>query len=73
MTCVLDGVNSGRIMITALAALVAGLLPAATTGQESLTIDHYVAVTSMVPSIEGQVARLYVRERVLPGMVWKTA
>ena len=72
MTCVLDGVNSGRIVITALATLVAGLLPAATTGQESLTIDHYVAVTSMVPSIEGQVARLYVRERVLPGIALRS-
>ena len=72
MTCVLNGLNSGRMVIVALATLVTGLLPAATTGQESLAIDHYVAVTSEVPSIEGQVARLYVRERVLPGIALRS-
>jgi pimeloyl-ACP methyl ester carboxylesterase len=33
-------------------------------GQRLLSIDHYVRVTSAVPSISGQVAQIYVRERV---------
>ena len=72
MTCLLSSVNSERIAITALTALVTGMLPAETKSQESLAIDHYVAVTSMVPSIEGQAARLYVRERVLPGIALRS-
>ena len=34
-----------------------------------LTIDHFVRVKSTVPAIAGQQAQLYVRERVLAGMV----
>jgi pimeloyl-ACP methyl ester carboxylesterase len=36
-------------------------------GQRLLSIDHYVPVKSMVPSIAGQTAHIYVRERVLAG------
>ncbi len=32
-----------------------------------LTVDHYVRVVSKVPSIAGQLAPIYVRERVSPG------
>ena len=32
----------------------------------ALTADHYVRVISTAPSMEGQVAAIYVRERVLP-------
>ena len=32
-----------------------------------LHVDHYVPVVSAAPSMEGQVAQIYVRERVLPG------
>jgi pimeloyl-ACP methyl ester carboxylesterase len=32
-----------------------------------LTVDHYVRVVSKAPSMEGQLAQIYVRERVLPG------
>jgi len=32
-----------------------------------LTVDHYVPVVSRAPSMDGQVAQIYVRERVLPG------
>lgn len=51
-------------------ALLTCLLLAATplSADESvLTIDHYVPVTSWAPSMPGEQAQLYVRERVLPG------
>lgn len=32
-----------------------------------LTVDHYVRVASKAPSMEGQLAQIYVRERVLAG------
>ena len=38
-----------------------------------LTIDHFVRVKSTVPAIAGQQAQLYVRERVLAGMVARGA
>jgi pimeloyl-ACP methyl ester carboxylesterase len=41
---------------------------AADDGQRLLTIDHYVRVTSVVPSIAGQSAQIYVRERVSAGV-----
>ena len=34
-----------------------------------LTADHYVLVLSKAPSLDGQTAQIYVRERVLPGTV----
>ena len=36
-------------------------------GSDPLTIDHYVPVVSKAPSMEGDLAQLYVRERVLAG------
>lgn len=39
---------------------------AAEDSQRVLSVDHYVRVRSTVPSITGQTAQLYVRERVLP-------
>src|SRR5689334_5867250 len=47
-------------------------LTTAVSGDDSgqlLTIDHFVRVKSTVPAIAGQQAQLYVRERVLAGMV----
>jgi pimeloyl-ACP methyl ester carboxylesterase len=38
-----------------------------TGGSDPLTIDHYVPVVSKAPSMEGELAQLYVRERVLSG------
>ena len=32
-----------------------------------LTIDHFVPVVSKAPAMEGELAQLYVRERVLSG------
>src|SRR2546428_8068547 len=47
------------------------LLAAATYGDDGeklLTIDHYVRVKSTVPAIAGQMAHIYVRERVQAGV-----
>ena len=46
-----------------LAALLASTVVSAEDGDQLLTIDHYVRVKSMVPSIAGQTAQIYVRER----------
>lgn len=52
-----------------LAALVLACFPNAVGAQVTspLTVDHYVPVVSKAPSMEGQIAQIYVRERVLPG------
>jgi len=42
-------------------------------GQRLLTIDHYVRVTSKVPAIQGQLAQIYVRERVSAGVALRGA
>src|SRR5262245_14315522 len=42
-------------------------------GQSLLAIDHYVPVRSTVPSMAGQIAQLYVRERVLAGNALRSA
>jgi len=39
---------------------------------EMLTIDHYVRHESTVPAMDGQIAQLYVRERVGAGMLART-
>jgi pimeloyl-ACP methyl ester carboxylesterase len=55
-----------------IAALFAVIVTAPLGGDDSarlLTIDHFVRVKSTVPAIAGQQAQLYVRERVMAGMV----
>jgi pimeloyl-ACP methyl ester carboxylesterase len=42
-------------------------------GEHLLTVDHYVSVNSTVPSMVGQIAQIYVRERVRAGMVLRAA
>jgi pimeloyl-ACP methyl ester carboxylesterase len=62
-------------------AFLAGLGPALagaqpTAGEDSqrvLTVDHYVANRSTVPTIEGQTVQLYVRERVKPATMQRGA
>jgi hypothetical protein len=57
-------------LVAALAAIVAapGAAHAQTAAVETpLAVDHYVRVVSKAPSMEGQLAHIYVRERVLPG------
>jgi pimeloyl-ACP methyl ester carboxylesterase len=52
----------------------AGAQPSAgEDSQELLTIDHYVANQSAVPSIMGDTTQLYVRERVKPATVLRGA
>jgi pimeloyl-ACP methyl ester carboxylesterase len=46
---------------------------AADDGEQLLSIDHYVPVRSMVPSISGQPAQIYVRERVKAGAALRGA
>ena len=63
---------------TVLATALCAYLPAAATAQaphaasQALTVDHYVPVVSMAPSMEGQIAQIYVRERVLPGIALRS-
>ena len=42
-------------------------------GEHLLTVDHYVSVRSTVPSMAGQIAQIYVRERALAGIVLRSA
>lgn len=62
------------LVLAALAVLVDAAAPAAgDDAQRLLTIDHYVRVTSKVPSISGQLAQIYVRERVSAGVALRGA
>jgi pimeloyl-ACP methyl ester carboxylesterase len=56
----------GTFVLTAVAVVMAASVPAAVAAQ-ALSVDHYVPVVSKAPSMEGQMAQIYVRERVLPG------
>ncbi len=38
-------------------------------GEQLLAVDHYVSVRSTAPSMSGQIAQIYVRERLRAGMV----
>src|SRR5882762_10162058 len=49
------------------------LSTAADGGEHLLTVDHYVSVRSSVPSMVGQIAQIYVRERLRPGTVLRAA
>src|SRR5262245_5434481 len=42
-------------------------------GKALLTVDHYVRVRSTVPFMNGQMAQLYVRERVAAGTALRAA
>ena len=55
------------LVITFVSLLLAPL--SADDSARLLTIDHFVRVKSTVPAIAGQPAQLYVRERVIAGMV----
>ena len=46
---------------------------AADDGQRLLTLDHYVRHTSNVPALAGQLAQIYVRERVSAGVALRGA
>ncbi len=55
----------GMLAVACLIALRAG----ADDGNRVLTLDHFVRVRSTVPSLNGQDAQIYVRERVQPKTV----
>jgi pimeloyl-ACP methyl ester carboxylesterase len=67
-----------RTLAIGFVALLASGLAAAqpSAGEDSqhiLTVDHYVPSRSAVPSIEGQTAQIYVRERVKPATIQRGA
>ena len=65
---------ASALVVALLAVVLQVASPAATDdGQRLLTIDHYVRVTSNVPSITGQLAQIYVRERVSAGVALRGA
>src|SRR5260370_40788389 len=45
------------------------LSTAADDGEHLLTVNHYVSVRSTVPFLAGQIAQIYVRERLRPGTI----
>ena len=66
--------SASALVVATLAVVLQIASPAATDdGQRLLTIDHYVRVTSNVPSISGQLAQIYVRERVSAGVALRGA
>jgi pimeloyl-ACP methyl ester carboxylesterase len=72
------GRTRGVARATALAALAAAFVcwsgPAgADDGERLLTVDHYVRVRSTVPSMAGQWAQIYVRERAKAATVARGA
>ncbi len=66
---------SFRSLATGLALLLAGStsLAAADDGEQLLTIDHYVPVRSVLPTMGGQQTQIYVRERVKAGAALRGA
>jgi pimeloyl-ACP methyl ester carboxylesterase len=42
-------------------------------GEQPLTVDHYVSVRSTAPSMSGQIAQIYVRERLRASTVLRAA
>ena len=62
--------STALVIVTVLGTsfpLEASLRAPQAEGSVPLTIDHYVPVVSKAPSMEGDFAQLYVRERVLAG------
>jgi pimeloyl-ACP methyl ester carboxylesterase len=58
-----------RITTTILVALLGAASLSGDDSSRLLSIDHFVRVKSTVPAIAGQQSQVYVRERVLAGMV----
>ncbi len=61
----------GAIMICACALLTHPGI--ADDGEQPLTVDHYVSVRSTAPSMSGQIAQIYVRERLRASTVLRAA
>jgi len=58
-----------RLLTTTLLATVCATVLAGDDSARLLTIDHFVRAKTTVPAIAGQQTQLYVRERVMAGMV----
>jgi pimeloyl-ACP methyl ester carboxylesterase len=58
-------------VVVAIASLTRSIV--AYEHEDFLTVDHYVSVHSTVPFMSGQIAQIYVRERVDAGMVLRAA
>ena len=56
------------LAVALMAATLTGIAQEKPTGRVRLTYDHYVLLNSTVPSIAGQAAHIYVRERVGAGV-----
>jgi pimeloyl-ACP methyl ester carboxylesterase len=69
------GVELRVLLITIFICVITLLTrsPIADDGEHLLTVDHYVSVNSTVPFMLGQIAQIYVRERVRAGMVLHAA
>src|SRR5260370_39768980 len=58
-------------VVVAIASLTRSIV--ADEGDHFLTVDHYVSGHSTVPFMFGQIAQIYVRERVQAGTVLRAA
>ena len=65
--------RSSAVLLSAIVATVLACGAALAQNSSLLTLDHYVKVRSTVPSISGQVAQLYMRERVAAGTALRSA
>jgi pimeloyl-ACP methyl ester carboxylesterase len=65
-----------RALLTIILMCVSTLVTQSTIADDSdhvVTVDHYVSVRSTVPSMAGQIAQIYVRERTQAGLVLRSA
>src|SRR6266576_2645515 len=65
-----------RALLTIILMCVTSLLTQSTLaddGDHVVTVDHYVPVRSIVPSMAGQISQIYVRERTQAGLVLRSA
>jgi pimeloyl-ACP methyl ester carboxylesterase len=61
------------VVLVVLGAAAVANAAVGATAAEPLTIDHYVRHESTLPAIRGEIAQLYVRERVRADVVGRTA
>jgi len=59
------------VLSMVLFSIGSGMAQAVPKAPDVLTIDHYVTVESIAPSMEGEVAQIYVRERAAPATVFR--
>ena len=57
------------LAVAVMAMALTGVAQEKQAGRVRLTFDHYVLLKSTVPSIAGQAAHIYVRERVAAGVI----